>query len=231
MGSDDSEHYLVIVYPPMANLQLCLLERHTKQLIRLIQFLFGSIAHGLRQFGESMDYFFQIFFYRLSQLVVESSPTLRSIRLIDEFLPAQFNSFGACPKLIIADQSVQIRIDHLLNQLECQNLNECANDDEAISNRYRRVFLVRGAVLFHQQHLVLDHLSTDLTIDIYRYLLHYGHLNLTQISSDTWQLLLFKQIFPQGLDARKRSFLYVCCQNALTLAVLVDLEHDTRELQ
>ena len=216
----------------MANLHLCLLERHTKQLIRLIQFLFGSIAHALRHFSESMDYFFQIFFYRLSQLALETSPTLKSIRLIDEFLPAQFHSFGACPKLIITDQSVQMHLDRLLNQLECQNLNECANDeDEAISNRYRRVFLVRGSVLFHQQHLVLDHLSVELTIDIYRYLLHYGHLNLTQISTDTWQLLLFKQIFPQGLDARKRSFLYVCCQNALTLAVLVDLEHDTRELQ
>lgn len=216
----------------MVHLHVQLLEQHTKQMIRLIQFLFGSIVYGLNYFSESMDYFFQIFFYRLNHLTTESSTTLKSIRLIDEFLPAQFNQFGSCPKLIISDQTIQIHLDKLLNQLDCQNLNECENENEKISNRYRRIFFVRGSVLFYQQHLVLDHLSTDLTVDIYRYLLHYGHLNLTQqIPNDTWQLLLFKQIFPQGLDAKKRSFLYVCCQNVLTLAVIVDLEHDTRDFQ
>lgn len=178
-----------------------------------------------------MEYFFQIFFYRMSHLISDSSPILKSIRLIDEYLPAQFNDSGACPKFALQDQTTFIQIDSLLNQLECQDFNECSNENQMLSNRFRRIFFVHGSILFYRQYLVLSHVAPDLTMDIYRFLLHYGHLNLTQTSNETWPLLLFKQIFPQGFAAKKRSFLYVSSQSELTLAVIIDDEYDTRDLQ
>ena len=215
--SDDNIHYLIIIYPPIENLHICLLEQHTQHMIRLINFLFGSIYRGLFYYKESIEYFFDIFFYRLHHLLsssssVNSSSIFKNLRLIDEFLPAQFHNFGTCPKLILNNQQLLINIDCLLNQLECQSINQCSNEYDSIINRYRRIFFLNGTILFHRIHLLISHLSNELTNDIYHFLLHYGHLNMTQFYCDTWQLLLFKEIFPIGYESKYRSFLIVCCQ-------------------
>lgn len=232
VSSDDHLHYLIIVYPPIDNLHVCLLEQHTVHLIRLIKFLFGSIERGLHSSSESMEYFFQILFYRLFHLTsTASSSIFKHVRLVDEFLPAQFDQYGTCPKFVVHDQHLLTNMAHLLNQLECQNINECSNEDDFIINRYRRAFFVLGSVLFHRLHLVISHLSNELTTDIYRFLLHYGHINMSQLPTDTWQLLLFKEIFPVGTESKQRSFLLVCSQNELTLAVIIESEYETNDLK
>lgn len=232
--SDDYNRYLVIVYPPIENVHICLLEQHTRQLIRLIKFLFGSIYRALLGHAESIAYFFDVFFYRLNHLLpspTNTSPVLKNLRLIDEFLPAQFDSDGTCPTLIVNNQQLIINIDGLLNQLECQSFNECSNDNENIINRYRRAFFLNGSVLFHRAHLLISHLSNELTNDVYRFLLHYGHLNMPQASADVWQLLLFKEIYPTGHDSKYRSFVIVCSQGDLTLAVTLESEYDEKDIE
>ncbi|CAF0734192.1 unnamed protein product [Adineta steineri] len=232
--SDDNIHYLVIIYPPIENLHTCLLEQHTEHMIRLINFLFGSIYRGLFYYKESIEYFFDIFFYRLHHLLssssINSSSIFKNLRLIDEFLPAQFHNFGTCPKLILNNQQLLINIDCLLNQLECQSINQCSNEYDSIINRYRRIFFLNGTILFHRTHLLISHLSNELTNDIYHFLLHYGHLNMTQFYCETWQLLLFKEIFPIGHESKYRSFLIVCSQGELTLAVIIESEYEKNDL-
>jgi len=225
VASDDNIHYLILIYPPIKNLHITLLEQHTRQLIRLINFLFGSIHRGLFLYKESIEYFFDIFFYRLNYLSYSS--TLKNIRIIDEFLPSQFNDYGICPKLLIDNQKLLININGLLNQFECQNINECSNENDFIINRYRRIFFINGSILFHRTNLLISHLSNQLTNDIYRFLLHYGHLNLTQFSSsDLCQILLFKEIFPFGYEIKQRLFLIVCCQGELTLAIIIENQYE-----
>jgi len=75
-------------------------------------------------------------------------------------------------------------------------------------------------------HLFISHLSNELTTDIYRFLLHYGHLNMTQFHSDSWQLLLFKEIFPLNLESKQRSFVIVCSQGELTLAIVIENQYE-----
>ena len=133
--------------------------------------------------------------------------------------------------MILNDQQLLINIDGLLNKLECQNFNECSNENDFIINRYRRRFFLNGTILFHRIHLLISHLSNELTNDIYRFLIHYGHLNMTQLYSDTWRLLLFKEIFPLGYETKQRSFLMVCSQNELTLAVIIESEYEKNELK
>ncbi|CAF2791342.1 unnamed protein product [Rotaria sp. Silwood2] len=230
--SDDNTHYLIVVYPPIENLHICLLEQQTRHMIHLINFLFGSIYHGLFYYQESIEYFFDIFFYRLHCLLsssINSSPVLKNVRLLDEFLPAQFNDYGTCPKLNLNDQQLVFNINHLLNQLECQNFNQCSNENDFIINRYRRIFFLNGSILFHRNHLLISHLSNETTIDIYRFLIHYGHLNLSQFYYDTWHLLLFKEIFPSGYESKQRSFLIVCSQGELTLAVIIQTEYEKND--
>jgi hypothetical protein len=201
-------------------------------MIRLINFLFGSIYRGLFLYKESIEYFFDIFFYRLNHLLPStktSSSILKNLSLIDEFFPAQFNN--SCPKLVVNDHQLLININRSLNELECQNLNECSNENDFIINRYRRKFFINGSILFHRIHLLISHLSNELTNDIYRFLLHYGHLNMTQFYSDTWQLLLFKEIFPIGCETKQRSFLIVSSQNELTLAVIIESEYENNYLK
>ncbi len=207
-----------------------LLEQQTRHIIRLINFLFGSIHRGLFFYKESIEYFFDIFFYRLNHLLPSSttsrSSILKNLRLIDEYFPAQFNDYGTCPKLILDNSQLIININGLLNQFECQNLNECSNEHDFIINRYRRIFFMNGSILFHRMHLFISHLSNELTTDIYRFLVHYGHLNMTQIRSDSWQLLLFKEIFPLNTESKQRSFLVVCSQGELTLAVVIENQYE-----
>jgi hypothetical protein len=231
VSSDDLVHYLVVVYPPMAAVHVCLLEQHTRHVVRLINFLFGSIHHGLHAFGESMDYFFDILFYRLNQLSNPTSARLKHIRLIDEFLPAQFNDFGTCPTLIFPNRQILSEIASRLTRLECQNFDQCSNEQDAIANRYRRAYLLTGSVLFHRIHSVVSHLPNELTNDIYRFLVHYGHLNMAEFHSNAWQFVLFKEIFPGGHRSRHRSFLLVCCQNELTLASVIESEHEQNDLK
>jgi hypothetical protein len=203
-------------------------------MIRLINFLFGSIHRGLFLYKESIEYFFDIFFYRLNHFSspsINSSFILKNLRLIDEFLPAQFNDYSTCPKLILNNQQLLINIDGLLNQLECQSLNECSNENDHITNRYRRIFFLNGSILFHRIHLLISHLSNELTNDIYRFLIHYGHLHMTQFYSDTWQLLLFKEIFPTGYESQHRSFLIVCSLSELTLAVIIESEYEKNDFK
>ena len=227
VNSDDREHYLILIYPSIEHLHVCLLERHTQHVTRLIKFLFLSIQYGLVHFPQSMEYFFQILFYRLFHLNKTPSNIFKHIRLIDEFLPAQFDSNGACPKLFVHDQQLMMNIDNLLNQFECQNINDCPNEDENIRNRYRRSLFVVGSALFHRFYLVTSHLTNEMTVDVYRFLVHYGHINLSQVPRDSWQCLLFKEIFPQGtLNTSKRSFLLVCCQNDLIMAVVMETEYE-----
>jgi len=178
---------------------------------------------------ESIEYFFDIFFYRLNHLSsssINSSSILKNLRIIDEFFPLQFNDYGTCPKLLIDNQQLLLNIHGLLNQFECQNINECSNENDFIINRYRRIFLINGSILFHRIHLLISHLSNQLTNDIYHFLLHYGHLNLTQLSSDLCQLLLFKEIFPFGYETKQRLFLIVCCQGELTLAIIIENQYE-----
>ncbi|CAF4059813.1 unnamed protein product [Rotaria sordida] len=233
--SDDNIHYLIIIYPPIKNLHMCLLEQHTRHMMRLITFLFGSIYRGLFYYQESIEYFFDIFFYRLhclsssSSSSINSSPILKNVRLLDEFLPAQFNDYGTCPKLNLNDQQLLYNINYLLNQLECQNFNQCSNENDFIINRYRRIFFLNGSVLFHRIHLLISHLSNETTIDIYRFLIHYGHLNMSQFYYDTWHLLLFKEIFLSDYESKQRSFLIVCSQGELTLAVLIQSEYEKND--
>ncbi|CAF3275727.1 unnamed protein product [Rotaria socialis] len=230
--SDDNIHYLIIIYPSIENLHISLLEQHTRQLVRLMNFLFGSVDRGLLFFQESIEYFFDVFFYRLNSLIptsVVSTPLLKNIRLIDEFLPAQFNDYGTCPKLNLNDQQLLFNIDCLLTQLECQNFNECSNESDFIINRYRRIFILTGSVLFHRVQLLTSHLSNETTIDIYRFLLHYGHLNMSQFYSDTWHLLLFKEIFPSGFNLKQRWFLIVGSHSELTLAAVIQTEYENND--
>ncbi|CAF1253567.1 unnamed protein product [Rotaria sp. Silwood1] len=230
--SDDNIHYLIIIYPPIENVHICLLEQYTKHMIHLINFLFGSIYRGLFYYQESIEYFFDIFFYRfycLSSSTKNSSSILKNIRLLDEFLPSQFNDYGTCPKLNIIDQQLLFNINYLLNQLECQNLNQCSNEYDFIINRYRRIFFLNGTILFHRNHLLISHLSNEITIDIYRFLIHYGHLNMSQFYYDTWQLLLFKEIFPSNIESIQRLFVIVCSQGELTLAVIIQTEYEKND--
>ena len=234
VASEDNIHYLIIVYPPIENLHLQLLEQHTRHMVRLINFLFGSIHRGFFLYKESIEYFFNIFFYRLHHLspsATGASSILKHLRLIDEFLPAQFDEYGTCPKLSIDNPQLIINIDGLLNQFECQKLNECSNENELIINRYRRIFLINGSILFHRMHLFISHLSKELTNDIYRFLSHYGHLNMTQFASNTWQLLLFKEIFPSSYEGKTRCFLIVCSQGELTLAIVIENQYDKNDLK
>ncbi|CAF4740157.1 unnamed protein product [Rotaria sp. Silwood1] len=173
-------------------------------------------------------YFF-IVFYCLSSSTKNSSSILKNIRLLDEFLPAQFNDYGTCPKLNIIDQQLLFNINYLLNQLECQNLNQCSNEYDFIINRYRRIFFLNGTILFHRNHLLISHLSNEITIDIYRFLIHYGHLNMSQFYYDTWQLLLFKEIFPSNIESIQRLFVIVCSQGELTLAVIIQTEYEKND--
>ncbi|UJR31637.1 hypothetical protein I4U23_019119 [Adineta vaga] len=235
VASDDNIYYLIIVYPPIENLHICLFEQHTRQMIRLINFLFGSIYDGLFMYSESIQYFFDIFFYRLNHLLPSTSTTnstsiFKNLRLIDEFLSAQFDNFGTCPTFMLNNQQLLINIDGLLNQLECQHINECSNENHDIINRYRRIFFLNGSILFHRTYLLVSHLSNDLTSDIYRFLLHYGHLNVTQLSSQNGQLLLFKEIYPTSYETKYRSFLIVCTQGELTLAVIIETEYEKTDL-
>ncbi|CAF1238332.1 unnamed protein product [Adineta ricciae] len=232
IASDDNVYYLIIIYPPIENLHICLLEQHTGQMIRLINFLFGSIYDGLFMYTESIQYFFDIFFYRLNHLLsssANSSPVLKNLRLIDEFLPAQFGNNGTCPTLMLNNQQLLINIDCLLNQLECQRFNECPNEDDVIINRYRRSFFLNGSILFHRSYLLISHLSNELTSDIYRFLLHYGHLNVAQFPCETGQLLLFKEIYPTTSESKSRYFLVVCTHGELTLAVIIETEYERHD--
>lgn len=227
--SNDNIHYLIIIYPPIENLHVCLLEQHTRHMIRLINFLFGSIHRALFNHQESIKYFFDIFFYRLyrlSPLSPMTLPVFRNLRLVDEFLPAQFSDYGACPRLNINDPQLLSSIDSLLNQLECQNFTQCSSEDDFTINRFRRIFFLHGTILFHRSHLVISHLSNETTMDIYRFLIHYGYLNVAQFHSDTFHSLLFKEIFPSGQESKQRSFIIVCSQGELTLAVIIQNEYE-----
>jgi hypothetical protein len=132
---------------------------------------------------------------------------------------------------MVDNQQFLINIDGLLNQFECHNFNECSNEHDFIINRYRRIFFVNGSILFHRIHLLISHLSNELTNDIYRFLLHYGHLNMTQFYCDTWQLLLFKEIFPAGYEIKQRSFLIVCSQGELTLAIVMENQYEKNDFE
>lgn len=234
ISSDDNIHYLIVIYPPIEHLHISLLERHTQHLVRLINFLFGSIYHGLFTYSDSIEYFFDVFFYRLNSLLESSiinAPILKNIRLVDEFLPAQFDDYGTCPKLNFNDHQLLFNIDCLLTQLECQNFNECSNENDFITNRYRRIFFLTGSVLFHRIHLLTTHLSNQTTNNIYRFLLHYGHLNMSQFYSDKWHLVLFKEIFPSGFNSKQRSFLIVSSHGELTLAATVQTEHENNDFK
>ena len=203
-------------------------------MIHLINFLFGSIHRGLFMYQKSIEYFFDIFFYRLHGLTLSSinfSSIFKNLRLIDEFLPAQFSDYGTCPKLNLNDQQLLFNINSLLNELECQKFNECSNEDNIVTNRYRRRFFINGSVLFHSIHLLSSHLSNETTIDIYRVLTHYGHLSMSQFYRDTWHLLLFKEIFPLGYGSKQRLFLIVCSQGELTLAVIARNEYEKNDFE
>ncbi|CAF2939452.1 unnamed protein product [Rotaria sp. Silwood2] len=91
--------------------------------------------------------------------------------------------------------------------------------------------IIHGSILFHRNHLLISHLSNETTIDIYRFLIHYGHLNLSQFYYDTWHLLLFKEIFPSGYESKQRSFLIVCSQGELTLAVIIQTEYEKNDFK
>jgi hypothetical protein len=54
---------------------------------------------------------------------------------------------------------------------------------------------------------------------------------MTQFYSDTWQLLLFKEIFPKGYESQHRSFLIVCSQSELTLAVIIESEYEKNDFK
>jgi hypothetical protein len=219
VSSDNYQHYLVMIYPPVNHLHVCLLEQQTTHLIRLIEFLFGSLQQAFTHSSESIDYFFRIFFYRFSHLTHTSSKILEHVRLVDEYLPAQFNDYGTCPKLFVHDAHVMSNVDACLNQLECQVINECSNEHDTINNRYRR------------QYFLSSHLSNELTIDIYRFLVHYGHITMSQLSDDSWQLLLFKEIFPCQIETKQRSYLLVCSEKELTLAVIMENQYQTNTIE
>jgi hypothetical protein len=233
LWTSDFQSYLIVIYPPMENLHLCLLEQQTTHLVRLIDFLFGSIQHGLRHASASMDSFFEIFFYRWLQLIRPTSAIFKRTRPIDEFLPAQFNEYGTCPKLPLDEAASLLHVDTLLNRLDCQQLDDAAVEDDLLDNRYGRVFLIVGSVLFHCCHLVSSHLSNELTTDIYRFLLHYGHLNISEFAVDHYRFLLFKEIYPSDSIRliNQRFFLLVACQGHLTLAVMVQSEYQNRDTQ
>lgn len=233
--SEDDIHYLIIIYPPIENLHVHLLERHTQHLIHLINFLFVSLDRGLNYHREAMEYFFDIMFYRLNHLSPSSKTTsssiLKNLRLIDEFLPAQFDEFGVCPKFFVDNPQLLVNIDGLLNQFECQNFNQCADEHDSIANRYRRHFFIHGSVLFHRRYLFISHLSNALTNDLYHFLLHYGHLNMSQFYADVWQLLLFKEIFPAGDQTKQRLFVAVCSQGELTLAIVLENPYEKNDVR
>lgn len=182
-----------------------------------------------------MEYFFDLMFYRLNHLLPTSknasSSILKNLRLIDEFLPGQFDEYGVCPKFFVDNPQLILNIDGLLNQFECQNFNECSDEKDSLSNRYRRHFFIQGSILFHRRYLFLSHLSTRLTNDIYYFLLHYGHLNMSQFYSDAWQFLLFKEIFPSEDQGKQRSFVVVCSQGELTLAIVIENPFEKNEFR
>jgi len=220
VSTDDNIHYLIIIYPQNQQIHVQLLERYTKQIVHLIKFLFGSIDRALFFFQQSIAYFFDILFYRLYHL-----------RIIEEFFLRQFSDNGLCPKFLLNNQQLIINIDGLLNQFECQHLNQCSNENDFITNRYRRLFFTQGSVLFYRHYLLLTHLSNKLTTDIYYFLLHYGHLNFNRYLFDSWHLLLFKEIFPNEIESKQRTFLLVCCQGDLTLAIVLENQYEKNELK
>ena len=221
--TDDNIHYLILIYPPIQNLHVCLLEQQTRHLIHLIKFLFNSIHQAISSYSESIKYFFNIFFYRLYDLSLTNSS------LIDELLPVQFNDYGTSPKLNLNDQQLLFNIDNLLNQLECQEFNQCSNEYDYVINRYRRIFFVHGCILFHHIYLLTSHVSNEITNDIYRFLNHYGHLNIKERNVDTCYLLLFKEIFPHDYASKQRLYVIVCSQGDLTLAVIIQNEYEKYE--
>lgn len=223
----DDNLYMILVYPPNDNINLSILEKQTEQINRLIRFLFGSMRSGITSYPQSIEYFFQIFFYRFFHLNENSTSILKHIRLVDEIFPAQLDVNGACPKIFIHDKKLLMYIDSILNQLECQQINTCSNDEFHVQNRYRRYFFVVGSALFYRFYVVTSHLNNQTTVDIYRFLCHYGYLSISQISQDQWQCLLFKEVFlEKNIHTRRRSFIIVCCQRDLILAVLIETEYE-----
>lgn len=48
---------------------------------------------------------------------------------------------------------------------------------------------------------------------------------------DTWQLLLFKEIFPFDYETKQRAFLIVCSQGELTLVVMIENQYEQNDLK
>ncbi|CAF0885036.1 unnamed protein product [Didymodactylos carnosus] len=224
--SDTNDYYLVIIYPPL-NISRHILEYITKNVSRLLQFLFGSIHQAffpLNQNDESVlttssavKHFFNLLFYRLYNMSSPNvSPILKHCRLSDELYIDQFEGI---PKLLTLTDVQLTNVDSILNSLESQELNECSNE----INRFRRPSYVYGCVLFFQSLLVTSHLSKTITLDIYRFLIHYCHLKMRELRPRTTELLIYKEIFLTGTH----SFLIVFSLAEFTLAVVVQT-HDSQ---
>ncbi|CAF1349267.1 unnamed protein product, partial [Didymodactylos carnosus] len=144
------------------------------------------------------------------------SPILKHCRLSDELYIDQFEGI---PKLLTLTDVQLTNVDSILNSLESQELNECSNE----INRFRRPSYVYGCVLFFQSLLVTSHLSKTITLDIYRFLIHYCHLKMRELRPRTTELLIYKEIFLTGTH----SFLIVFSLAEFTLAVVVQT-HDSQ---